>query len=165
MDDLFTTLRGLADSGTVRAAAPFVTRFKAHLRTNPREVEQQMKNILAPVLRRSITSLQGSAPTEYMEMEVFSYMPLKAKGAPRLAVYIAILQSPDTHRDDFEEKIIAELVVKVRELHLHRVLDDISVNHLQWNSGNIARGAGAEIEAREGEKAHDEKKEGDSDAQ
>lgn len=70
----------------------------------------------------------------YVETDVFSY---KDGSRERLAIFVAFIQSYENPVEFLDEKMLAFLVDKVKEMKVDDMVDDICVNFLQWRKGEL----------------------------
>lgn len=94
--------------------------------------EAYVKAILLQTLRARFASL--GLDYEYLDFDVLT---IKSKSRVTMAVFVAFIQDYDNVIENADKEVLKLLVAKVKNSKLTGVINDVSVNFLQWNNGVV----------------------------
>lgn len=87
---------------------------------------------------REIEKKQSDHSEDYLEVEVFPYTDDESNvGANRLAVLVSFVQDYRDHDRLLDRKVLETLVGFISTLEFAHVVNDVTVNGLQWRDGII----------------------------
>lgn len=99
--------------------------------------------INAAYLRVSLANLAKSVVDgrgvtgEYFDLDIFSYQDDDKK--QKYAVFVAFVQNYEDPDESLEVNVLKELVNHVKAEKLQSLVNDISVNALQWRDNRVSR--------------------------
>lgn len=96
--------------------------------------EAYSRAILLQTLRARFASL--GLDYEYLDFDILA---IKTESQTKMAVIVAFVQDYDNVNENADEEVLQLLVEKVKSTDLSKVIDDISVNFLQWSNGVVLR--------------------------
>lgn len=74
---------------------------------------------------------------EYFDLDIFSYTD--DDGRNKFAVFVAFVQDYEDPDESLEVNVLKELVNHVKAEKLQSLVNDISVNALQWRGNRVSR--------------------------
>lgn len=81
--------------------------------------------------------LDRGISNEYFDLDVLKYKD--ADKTEKVAVFVAFVQDFREHDESLEVTVLSELVKQVKDLKLQNLVNDISVNALQWRDKKVSR--------------------------